>query len=110
MKLLLNIHLHLVSFRFSFTAFSRYELNDEYVSQKLKKKITKGKLHMKCDCIVRTVVKSVCEPILFSFVLEKPPGYNAILKPYFFENNLFCFDYLYTLLWEGAKPPKWFKW
>ena len=65
---------------------------------------------MKCDCIGRTVVKSVCEPILFSFVLEKPPGYKAFLKPYIFENNLFCFEYLYTLLWEGAKSPKWLKW
>ena len=38
---------------------------------------TKNKIHLKCDFIDGSVVNGIREPILFSFVLEKKPGYKV---------------------------------
>ena len=36
---------------------------------------------MKCDCIDGSVVNGIREPILFSFVLDKPSGYKVFCQP-----------------------------
>ena len=36
---------------------------------------------MKCDCIDGSVVNGIREPILFSFVLDKPSGYKVFCEP-----------------------------
>ena len=39
------------------------------------------KVHLKCDCIQRSIVNGVREPILFSFALSSPPGHKIYKKP-----------------------------
>ena len=34
------------------------------------------KIHLKCNCIERSIVNGVREPILFSFALSSPPGHK----------------------------------
>ena len=34
------------------------------------------KIHLKCDCIQRSILNGVREPILYSFALSSPPGYK----------------------------------
>ena len=36
---------------------------------------------MKCDCIDGSVVHGARQPILFSFVLDKPAGYKVFCEP-----------------------------
>ena len=36
---------------------------------------------MKCNCIDGSVVNGIREPILFSFVLDKPSGYKVFCEP-----------------------------
>ena len=36
---------------------------------------------MKCDCIDGSVVNGLKQPILYSFVLEKLPGYKVFSEP-----------------------------
>ena len=36
---------------------------------------------MKCDCIDGSVVNGIREPILFSFVSDKPSGYKVFCEP-----------------------------
>ena len=38
---------------------------------------TKDKIHLKCDCIDGSIQDGVRQPILFSFVLDKPSGYKV---------------------------------
>ena len=40
-----------------------------------------NEIHIKCDCIEDSMVNSVREPILFSFVLDKPTGYKIFCEP-----------------------------
>ena len=41
---------------------------------------TINKIHLKCDCIDGSVVDGVRQPILFSFVLDKPSGYKVFCE------------------------------
>ena len=34
------------------------------------------KIHLKCDCILGTIINGIREPILYSFVLSSPPGHK----------------------------------
>ena len=36
---------------------------------------------MKCDCIEGSIQDGVRQPILFSFVLDKPSGYKVFCEP-----------------------------
>ena len=36
---------------------------------------------MKCDCIDGIVLNGIRQPILFSFVLDKKPGYKVFCEP-----------------------------
>ena len=42
---------------------------------------TINKIHLKCDCIDGSVQDGVRQPILFSFVLDKPSGYKVFCEP-----------------------------
>ena len=39
------------------------------------------KIHLKCDCIQRSIVNGITEPILYSFALSSPPGHKIYKKP-----------------------------
>ena len=39
------------------------------------------KFHLKCDVIVGSIQDGVRQPILFSFVLDKPSGYKVFCQP-----------------------------
>ena len=43
--------------------------------------ITINKIHLKCDCIDGSIQDGVRQPILFSFVLDKPSGYKVFCQP-----------------------------
>ena len=42
---------------------------------------TINKIHLKCDCIDGCIQDGVRQPILFSFVLDKPAGYKIFCEP-----------------------------
>ena len=42
---------------------------------------TISKIHLKCDCIDGSIQDGVRQPILFSFVLDKPSGYKIFSEP-----------------------------
>ena len=42
---------------------------------------TINKIHLKCDCIDGSIQDGVRQPIIFSFVLDKPSGYNVFCEP-----------------------------
>ena len=42
---------------------------------------TIDKLHLKYDCIDGSIQDGVRQPILFSFVLDKPSGYKEFCEP-----------------------------
>ena len=46
-----------------------------YTSDKL---FTKDKIHLKCEVIDGSVVIGSRQPLLFSFVLDKPSGYEVV--------------------------------
>ena len=35
-----------------------------------------NKVHLKCDCIIGSIVNGVRETVLFSFALDSPPGHE----------------------------------
>ena len=42
---------------------------------------TTSKIHLKCDCIHGSFQNGVRQPILYSFVLDKPSGYKIFSEP-----------------------------
>ena len=42
---------------------------------------TIDKINLKCDVIDGNVLNGKREPILFSYILEKPPGYKVFCEP-----------------------------
>ena len=42
---------------------------------------TVNKIQLKCDCIDGSIQDGVRQPILFSFVLDKPSGYKVFCEP-----------------------------
>ena len=64
-----------------FTPGWDYKHYDKYVSQKIVNLSNMNKRHLKCDCIDGSVVNGVRQPILFTFVLDKPSGYKILSEP-----------------------------
>ena len=52
-----------------------------YVIDKVLKLNTINKIHIKCDVIDGSIQDGVRQPILFSFVLDKPSGYKVFCEP-----------------------------
>ena len=39
------------------------------------------KVHLKCDCIIGSIVNGIREPVLYSFALISPPGQEIYKEP-----------------------------
>ena len=52
-----------------------------YISNKILNLSTIKKIHLKCDCIDGSIQNGVRQPILFSFILDKPSGYKIFCEP-----------------------------
>ena len=68
----------------------------EYYSEKNRDLGMTIKIHLKCDIIDGSVINGIRQPILFSLVLDKPPGYKlfATLKQYTTKKNKIIFNTL----------------
>ena len=66
------------------------------MSQKIVNLSTTNKIHLKCDCIDDSVVDSLRQPILYSFVLDKLSGNKVYCEPetiHYKKNIKICFEY-----------------
>ena len=52
-----------------------------YISDKILNLSATNKIHLKCDCISGNIQDGIRQPILFSFVLDKPSGYKVFSEP-----------------------------
>ena len=64
-----------------FTPGWDYKHYNQYLSQKIVNLSNTNKIHLKCDAIDGSVVTGVRQPILYSFVLDKPAGYKIFCEP-----------------------------
>ena len=64
-----------------FTPGWDYKHYYKYISQKILNLASKNKIHLKCDIIDGSVVNGIRQPILYSFVLDKKPGYKVFSEP-----------------------------
>ena len=64
-----------------FTPGWDYKHYNKYISQKVVNLGSTNKIHLKCDCIDGSVLNGIGQPILFSFVLDKLPGYKVFCEP-----------------------------
>ena len=58
-----------------------YKHYNQYLSQKIVNLSNTNKIHLKCDVIDGSVVNGDRQPILYSFVLDKPSGYKVFCEP-----------------------------
>ena len=64
-----------------FTPGWDYKHYKKYTSQKVVNLGGTNKIHLKCDCIDGSVVNGLRQSILYSFVLDKLPGYKVFSEP-----------------------------
>ena len=64
-----------------FTPGWDYKHYNKYISQKIVNLSNTNKIHLKCDVIDGSIQDGVRQPILFSFVLDKPAGYKVFSDP-----------------------------
>ena len=64
-----------------FTSEWDYKHYNKYISQKIVNLSNTNKIHLKCDCIDGNFQDGIRQPILFSFVLDKPAGYKVFCEP-----------------------------
>ena len=79
-----------------FTSGWDYKHYNKYISQKLVNLSNTNKIHLKCDVIDDSVVNGIRHPILFSFVLDKKPGYRVFSEPetiHYKKNKQICSEY-----------------
>ena len=91
MKTKLDVKAAIIAIRFDeksffstilgFTPGWDYKHYNKYVSQKIVNLTNTNKIHLKYDAIRGSVVDGLRQPILYSFVLEKLPGYKVISEP-----------------------------
>ena len=65
----------------AFTPAWDYKHYNEYTSQKVLNLSTTNKILLKCDCINGSILDGCGQPILYSFVLDKEPGYKVFSVP-----------------------------
>ena len=58
-----------------------YKVPGVYNSKKILNLNTTNKIHLKCDCIDGSIQDGIRQPILYSFVLDKPSGYKIFCEP-----------------------------
>ena len=64
-----------------FTPGWDYKHYNKYTSQKVVNLGSTNKIHLKCDVIDGSVIDGIGQPILYSFVLDKLPGYKVFSEP-----------------------------
>ena len=64
-----------------FTSGWDYKHYNEYTSQKIVNLGSTIKIHLKCDCVNGSIQDGVRQPILYSFVFDKKPGYKVFCEP-----------------------------
>ena len=64
-----------------FTPGWDYKHYNKYTSQKVVNLDGTNKRHLKCNVIDGSVVNRLRQPILYSFVLDKKPGYKMFTEP-----------------------------
>ena len=64
-----------------FTPYWDYKSSGVYTSDKILILKTINKIHLKCDCFDGSIQDGVRQPILFTFVLDKPSGYKIFSEP-----------------------------
>ena len=64
-----------------FTPGWDYKHYNKYTSQKVLNLSNTNKKHFKCDSIDASFQNGLSQPILFSFVLDKPSGYKVFCEP-----------------------------
>ena len=64
-----------------FIPYRDYKSPGAYTSDKVLNINTINKIHLKCDVLDGSVVDVVRQPILYSFVLDKKPGYKVFCEP-----------------------------
>ena len=87
MKTKLVVRLGIITMRFAEKSFFNtilgfrqgcdYNHYNEYISQKILNLSTTNKIHLKCDIIDGSVVNGLRQPILYSFELDKKPGFKV---------------------------------
>ena len=63
------------------TPYWDYKPSNVYTSDKILNLNKVNKIHLKCDIIDGSVINGVRQPILYSFVLDKKPGYKIFSEP-----------------------------
>ena len=58
-----------------------YKVPGVYTSDKILNLNTTNKIHLKCDCINGSIQNGLRQPILYSFILNKPSGYKFFCEP-----------------------------
>ena len=58
-----------------------YKVPGDYTSDKILNLNTTNKIHLECDCIDGSIQNGLRQPILFTFVLDKPSGYKIFCEP-----------------------------
>ena len=91
MKTKLDVKAGIIAIRFDeksffstilgFTPGWDYKHYNKYISQKIVNLSNTNKIHLKCDVIDGSVVNGIKHPILFSFALDKKPGYKVFSEP-----------------------------
>ena len=66
---------------FCFTPGWDYKHYKQYISQKILNLRNTNKIHLKFVVVDGSVVNGTRQPILYSFVLDKPSGYKVICEP-----------------------------
>ena len=64
-----------------FTPGWDYKHYNQYLSQKIVNLSNTIKINLLCDAIDGSVVNGIRQPILYSFVLDKPAGYKVFCEP-----------------------------
>ena len=64
-----------------FTAGWDYKHYSKYISQKIVNLSNTNKIHLKCDVINGSQVNGSRQRILYSFALDKKPGYKVFSEP-----------------------------
>ena len=64
-----------------FTPGWDYKHYNKYISRKIVNLSNTNKIHLKCDVIDGSVVNGLRQSILYSFVLDKKPGYKVFSQP-----------------------------
>ena len=91
MKTKLDVKAGIIAIRFDeksffstvlgFTSGWDYKHYNKYISQKIVNLGSTNKIHLKCDIIDGSIVDGFRQPILYSFVLDKKPGYKVFCEP-----------------------------